>query len=86
MTKDGFFPTRHFVWSNGYAAKFKGASAWFHVARYPSLIVYPKISRGCFMNRISGIWAMEKDSMMALELAQREVCKKKQLKVDGAKV
>ena len=33
----GKTPVRHTVWSDGCAAQFKGATAWFYVARYVSL-------------------------------------------------
>ncbi|KAG0631145.1 hypothetical protein M758_1G230800 [Ceratodon purpureus] len=43
----GKIPSRHIVWSDGCASQFKGAKAFFFVAKYPSLTVSDNLPTGC---------------------------------------
>ena len=40
LVSSGRCPVRHIVWSDGCAAQFKGAKAWFYVSRYVQSMIF----------------------------------------------
>ena len=79
----GIFPTTHFVWSDGCAAQFKEARAWFHVACYPNLTICDELPVGCTMEW--NFWSSShgKGPHDGAGAYLKRSLRKEQLKLDG---